>query len=1509
MTPLSPTVQWIPSGAELLARPQPPTKPGPLRCLRAYFEKLSRFWFALQLGHHGGEYSIERLLALDEYTQSTPLSRVLLVGLGTPLPMMVLIISQESVPLQDPRGGWRANYGFWIRFGLLGGVLTYAIGVHLRCLIEGVFISSRQLALLIGFAAVGLPAVAMGIAEYWVFPIPFAQISLNMIYVTLFIGSFRVIVGKSAIHQMLTHRKHLVRYVSFIGVQLLMSIIYPAYQVLFDAVTDTPYELAVILLLPVVKLIMKNILSRAISHMEDLVPETVIFTVDFFNALYVATCMQRATSTLTVALIMAIDFSQTALALHRLHQRTRSILARLHQTADPTKKGESLVTAIRVLCRNPHKIENQARSSIRRFIAANSMTENPASLAEDITAVEGARCRSNIVHETLEMLFTSECLVLTEYLKVVIPLLYGNFILMMVHLPNAQYHTELKGITHDNVNATVHTIFIYAALEFVSFAVLATVLQRNCSMQVLYQLAFMLETHMPLVQSKLMSWMLITLSYRVIHFVRTRLRAEIGKLTRFWFALQMSHHGGKYSMERLLALDEYTRSTSLLRVLLVCVGTPLPMVALVLLQECVPLQDPADGWSANYSFWLRVSTLGGVVAFGIAIIAVYMVTDVRLSSKQLALVFVCQAVVYPLTGMIVAAHWVFPIPFTVITIITIYVACFVGSFRVIIGTRAFHQMLEHRDQLIRLCLFTSSQSFMAISYAAYQVLFDTARDTRYELPMLLLLPVIKLIMKNIVSHTISHMEDMMPEAVIFTVDFFNAVYLASCMQSTSSMVSVMTIVALDFTFMAIALRGLHRRTTTILQRLHEATGTIGGSGDLLHTVGAAISQFVKPTRSDEQRAAQNTTHDDPKAQHSGILGETLEVLFTSECLVLTEYLKSVIPFLYGTFMLVMAQLPNLQYHSDLVGVTRENVLATVSSVFVYALLEVVSFVVLAAVMQRNCGMRALYHLAFVLETQMMLVQIKLLIWVLMTMSFRVVHFGTFSTSTTWYRVWSADAGSQTRPQPTPSGESRVRTRLRAEIGKLTRFWFALQMSHHGGKYSMERLLALDEYTRSTSLLRVLLVCVGTPLPMVALVLLQECVPLQDPADGWSANYSFWLRVSTLGGVVAFGIAIIAVYMVTDVRLSSKQLALVFVCQAVVYPLTGMIVAAHWVFPIPFTVITIITIYVACFVGSFRVIIGTRAFHQMLEHRDQLIRLCLFTSSQSFMAISYAAYQVLFDTARDTRYELPMLLLLPVIKLIMKNIVSHTISHMEDMMPEAVIFTVDFFNAVYLASCMQSTSSMVSVMTIVALDFTFMAIALRGLHRRTTTILQRLHEATGTIGGSGDLLHTVGAAISQFVKPTRSDEQRAAQNTTHDDPKAQHSGILGETLEVLFTSECLVLTEYLKSVIPFLYGTFMLVMAQLPNLQYHSDLVGVTRENVLATVSSVFVYALLEVVSFVVLAAVMQRNCGMRALYHLAFVLETQTMLVQLKLLIWVLMTMSFRVVHFGTFAASTKAVM
>eukprot|EP00644_Phytophthora_capsici_P019680 jgi/Phyca11/133811/e_gw1.771.1.1 len=97
--------------------------------------------------------------------------------------------------------------------------------------------------------------------------------------------------------------------------------------------------------------------------------------------------------------------------------------------------------------------------------------------------------------------------------------------------------------------------------------------------------------------------------------IKRRLEAQLKRATKMWFGMQLSHYGGKYSIERMLALEEYTRQTTSTRVLLVCFGVPFLILLLVVWQESIPLQDPADGWQVNYGFWLRVDCRGAVVGF------------------------------------------------------------------------------------------------------------------------------------------------------------------------------------------------------------------------------------------------------------------------------------------------------------------------------------------------------------------------------------------------------------------------------------------------------------------------------------------------------------------------------------------------------------------------------------------------------------------------------------------------------------------------------------------------------------------------------------------------------------------------------------------------------------------------------------------------------------------------------------------------------------------------------
>ncbi|RLN87525.1 hypothetical protein BBJ28_00025965 [Nothophytophthora sp. Chile5] len=508
--------------------------------------------------------------------------------------MIAFVLSQESVPLQDPSAGWQVNYGIWIRAVLLSGVITHTLLVQAIYLVNDIQLSSRQFGLIITCVAVGYSAIYALVTAFLVFPIPFMSISTTPFFFTLLIVSFRAVVGRRAFGEMMTHRDQLLRFQLFLSAQTLMTVVYPAYQILFRAASETGYELIAILLLPVIKLIMKNLVSLSIGHMEDMMPEAVIFTVDFFNALYIATCMQSASSTTTVAAIMVMDLTQTAMALRSLYRGTSSIAGRLHETFGTAGTHTNLLTIANSLCRSPNTFAKQERSQIRlrsclsyRLSPANSdfldslekyrafyidaksqphasggmnnlmnsavtpagrtiahrplgwrctsrhrTTVHPVTITHTpVTKVRAEESRHTeiappslpepqltILRETLEILFTTECIVLTEYVESVIPMFYANFILVMVRLPSAQYHTELAGMTRENVGATVNKVYVYALLEFASFVLLAVVMQRKCGVRALYHLSFVLETQMPLIQGKLMTWMLLTLTSRVVHF-------------------------------------------------------------------------------------------------------------------------------------------------------------------------------------------------------------------------------------------------------------------------------------------------------------------------------------------------------------------------------------------------------------------------------------------------------------------------------------------------------------------------------------------------------------------------------------------------------------------------------------------------------------------------------------------------------------------------------------------------------------------------------------------------------------------------------------------------------------------------------------------------------------------------------------------------------------------------------------------------------------------------------
>ncbi|OWY99936.1 hypothetical protein PHMEG_00028977 [Phytophthora megakarya] len=557
--------------------------------------------------------------------------------------------------------------------------------------------------------------------------------------------------------------------------------------------------------------------------------------------------------------------------------------------------------------------------------------------------------------------------------------------------------------------------------------------------------------------------------------------------------MQLSHYGGKYSIERMLSLEEYTRNTSLTRVILVSISAPLFVFLLVLCQESVPLQDPADDWKANYGFWIRVGCFGAVVGYAGAIHIGVWLDIPELSVKQTMVLCILKSVGFIAVGITAATVWVFPVPFFILSLSLVWPVILVVALRVVVGARVFKEICSRQTQLQRLNKLGTLQGFLCAAYPAYQALFKMANHTSYELPVFLLLPVFKIVMKVIFTSAVSHKEDLIPEQVVFTVDFFDAFYLATFMPNLSE-TTLVSVLVVHFVQTALELHELHRRTHSILARLRETAGDTNKHtySDLLSAL-RSLCYYSEPLRkqlrtdirvhssifqrlSSEGRNLVETLRCDSLCNVSGsslqpstnivrvwsqpatmtisdrvstsgslkrdlrkggsvqpltsvavvakhpnvkngvggtmrktnkrrntlndtakILREALEVLFTSECLILIEYVEIVIPALYAMYVVIMVHLPSAQYHSELAGISRENAGITVSRMFIVAVLELATFIVLALITKRNCGIHAAYQLGFVLETQLRFVLAKLMLWIVFTLAFRVEHFGTSLT--------------------------------------------------------------------------------------------------------------------------------------------------------------------------------------------------------------------------------------------------------------------------------------------------------------------------------------------------------------------------------------------------------------------------------------------------------------------------------------------------------------------------------
>lgn len=279
-------------------------------------------------------------------------------------------------------------------------------------------------------------------------------------------------------------------------------------------------------------------------------------------------------------------------------------------------------------------------------------------------------------------------------------------------------------------------------------------------------------------------------------------------LTKAWDAIQVELHG-QYSLTRLRAFYTYSQSSSLVRVVLVIVLTPIPCLIAVGIADSIPLQPPERGIGHTHGYWVRGIFTSFIYSYSAIDQIQNYVPRLHVSLREriaasLPASFISNAVAYALSRVIG-----FPLPFALTLSSVPWSLSFFASVWLLRGKF----LRQHPDVLrdfLGYLLVLLCQLSMVVLYPAFYSVFanlSSAGQTKF----VLLLPVIKLFEKNLLSRFLRNRDDVKPEVVIFNVEIFNALFVSCCMQCSASLNTNLMIMGIDFLQACVSLRDLSQR--------------------------------------------------------------------------------------------------------------------------------------------------------------------------------------------------------------------------------------------------------------------------------------------------------------------------------------------------------------------------------------------------------------------------------------------------------------------------------------------------------------------------------------------------------------------------------------------------------------------------------------------------------------------------------------------------------------------------
>ncbi|KAJ8574491.1 hypothetical protein ON010_g4718 [Phytophthora cinnamomi] len=291
------------------------------------------------------------------------------------------------------------------------------------------------------------------------FPLPFSILFGMPVWLVAFVICFMGFFGR-ILNRDRALLQELIKANTVLNCQMLLTFIYPIYFYGLQAIGKSS-QLYYVMLLPIIKILAKNLISAALGTKYDLLPQIMIFNVDVFNGLSVSNSIQNSTSnsiTTTLAMVM-LDAAQGLISISDISAVMKHIVLLRRKIPDDHKLKSACFVDIALQI-----IKEDGQSQMTVAPADHSLRPNEDSTGQtsSLMGVFSPNEKKRFLHKTAQVLFTTEFVILVKYAEVVIPLIYCAYTCIstasMFFLPNRSYYPQLKSLDEAELRQKINAV-------------------------------------------------------------------------------------------------------------------------------------------------------------------------------------------------------------------------------------------------------------------------------------------------------------------------------------------------------------------------------------------------------------------------------------------------------------------------------------------------------------------------------------------------------------------------------------------------------------------------------------------------------------------------------------------------------------------------------------------------------------------------------------------------------------------------------------------------------------------------------------------------------------------------------------------------------------------------------------------------------------------------------------------------------------------------------------------